>query len=87
LSNNDGEDKTITISENQGDIIGVGVSGSGHIIGKNISVVINEYSGGHGLTLIPPNYFKENTDTEEDLLVKRLFILFTFNISKKRIQT
>ena len=65
LSDNE-KSKEITISESQGDVIGVDVDGNGNIIGKNISVVINEFSEGHGLTLIHPNYFKENTDTEED---------------------
>ncbi len=51
------------IRADKGDIIGVGVDGSGNIIGKNISVVINE-ARGYGLTLLSPNYFQENSDTD-----------------------
>ena len=54
------------IKENKGDVIGIGVDGNGNIIGKIISVVINEFSQVCGLSFIPPNYFKENTDTEEN---------------------
>jgi hypothetical protein len=32
----------IDITDTKGDIIGVGVDGSGNIIGKNISIVVNE---------------------------------------------
>ena len=56
----------IEIEDNQGDVIGVGVDGSGNIIGKNISVIINEFSQDCGLSFIPPNYFKENTNTDEN---------------------
>lgn len=51
------------IRADKGDVIGVGVDGSGNIIGKNISVVIN-HARGYGLTLIHPNHFKENNDTD-----------------------
>ena len=50
------------IRPDKGDVIGVGVDGSGNIIGKDISVVINQ-ARGYGLTLLSPNYFKENSDT------------------------
>ena len=51
------------IRADKGDVIGVGVDGSGNIIGKNISVVINQ-ARGYGLTLLSPNHFKENSDTD-----------------------
>ena len=51
------------IRADKGDVIGVGVDGSGNIIGKNISVVINQ-ARGYGLTLLSPNYFKENSNTD-----------------------
>ena len=54
------------ISGNQGDIIGVGIDGNGNIIWKNVSIVINELSQDCGLTLLPPNHFKENSDTIEN---------------------
>ena len=53
------------IRADKGDVIGVGVDGSGNIIGKNISVVINQ-ARGYGLTLLNPNHFKENSDTEQN---------------------
>ena len=51
------------IRADQGDVIGVGVDGSGNIIGKNISVVINQ-ARGYGLTLLSPNHFIENSNTD-----------------------
>ena len=51
------------IRADKGDVIGVGVDGSGNIIGKNISVVINQ-ARGYGLTLLSPNHFKENSNTD-----------------------
>ena len=65
-SNNDSNPSSIDIHSNQGDTIGVGVDGSGNIIGKNISVVINEFSQDCGLTLIAPNHFKDYTNTDEN---------------------
>jgi tetratricopeptide (TPR) repeat protein len=56
----------INVSNNVGDVIGVGV-GDGNIIGKNISIVINEFSQDCGLTLIHPSYFNENNDVNENL--------------------
>jgi tetratricopeptide (TPR) repeat protein len=58
--------REFTVSSNQRDVIGVGVDGNGNIIGKNISIVINEFTEACALTLIPPDYFEENTDTEND---------------------
>lgn len=57
----------INISGNQGDVIGVGIDGNGNIIWKNVVVVVNEFSQDCGLTLLPPNHFKENNDIDEDL--------------------
>jgi tetratricopeptide (TPR) repeat protein len=62
-SNND----RIHISENQGDVIGVGIDGNGNIIGKNVSIVINEFSQDCGLTLLSQNHFKENNDITESV--------------------
>src|SRR5215207_7020992 len=49
-----------------GDVIGIGVGGSGNIIGKDISIVINEALS-FGLNLLSNNYFKEYKSTEQDL--------------------
>ena len=46
------------IRADHGDIIGVSVEGNGNIIGKDISIVINQTLG-YGLTLIHPNYWKK----------------------------
>ena len=48
------------------DVIGIGVSGDGNIIGKDITIVINEAQS-YGLTLLAANYFKEHKSTEQDL--------------------
>ena len=65
-NDNDSKPNSIDIHSNKGDVIGVGVDGNGNIIGKNISVVINEFSQDCGLTLLAPNHFKENVDTIEN---------------------
>ena len=57
----------INVTGNQGDIIGIGIDGNGNIIGKNVSIVINELSQDCGLTLLHPNHFIENADTEENV--------------------
>ena len=57
----------INVTGNQGDIIGIGIDGNGNIIGKNVSIVINEFSQDCGLTLLHPNHFIENADTEENV--------------------
>ncbi len=49
-----------------GDIIGMGVSGSGNVIGKDINLVINRAQS-FGLNLLPPNYFNEYISSEQDL--------------------
>ncbi len=59
-------DTSIEVKENKGDVIGVGIDGNGNIIWKNVSIVIREFSQDCGLTLIPPNYFKENENVSED---------------------
>jgi tetratricopeptide (TPR) repeat protein len=57
----------INIDNITGDAIGVGVDGSGNIIAKNISIVVEEVQRDYGLTLLPPNYFNEYKSTEQDL--------------------
>ena len=54
------------IRADKGDVIGVGIDGSGNIIGKDISVVINEVHD-YGLNLLAPNYFNEHKSTAQDL--------------------
>ena len=54
------------IRADNGDVIGIGIDGSGNIVGKNISVVINEAQN-YGLTLLSASYFKEHKSTEQDL--------------------
>ncbi len=53
------------IRADKGDVIGVGVSGDGNVIIKDLSVVINQ-ARGYGLTLIRTNHFKENSDTDSN---------------------
>ena len=57
---------SININHSEGDVIGIGVSGSGNIIGKNLSIVINEAQS-YGLNLLTTNYFREHKTTEQDL--------------------
>jgi tetratricopeptide (TPR) repeat protein len=57
---------SIDIQNTSGDVIGIGVSGSGNIIGKDINIVINEAQS-YGLTLLSATYFKEHKSTEQDL--------------------
>ncbi len=57
----------IGIIDNNRDIIGVGIDGNGNIIWKNVSIIVNEFFDDCGLTLLPPNHFKDNTDTEENV--------------------
>jgi len=56
----------ISINENKDDVMGVGISGDGTIILKNVDIVINELSEDYGITLLSQNHFKENTDTVEN---------------------
>ena len=60
------EKNSIDIKEVSGDVIGVGIDGSGNIIGKDISVVINQAQD-YGLNLLSPDYFKDYKSTEQDL--------------------
>jgi tetratricopeptide (TPR) repeat protein len=60
------EKNFIDIKEVSGDIIGVGIDGSGNIIGKDISVVINQAQD-YGLNLLSPDYFKGYKSTDQDL--------------------
>ena len=50
-----------------GDIIGIGVSGSGNIIGKDITLVINQAQT-FGLNLLSPNYFREYKSGDQDTI-------------------
>ena len=45
------EKNSIDIKEVSGDIIGVGIDGSGNIIGKDISIVINQAQS-YGINLL-----------------------------------
>ena len=65
MSVSDPKDR-IHINHNEGDVIGIGVSGSGNIIGKNLSVIINEAQS-YGLNLLTTNYFREHKTTGQDL--------------------
>jgi tetratricopeptide (TPR) repeat protein len=60
------EKNSIDVKEVCGDVIGVGVDGSGNIIGKDISIVINQAQD-YGLNLISPNHFQEYKSTHQDL--------------------
>ena len=57
---------SIDIQNTGGDVIGIGVSGDGNIIGKDVTIVINEAQS-YGLTLLSASYFKEHKSTEQDL--------------------
>jgi DNA replication protein DnaC len=48
-------------------VIGIGVDGNGNIIGKNISIVVNEAQTRYGLSLLSPDYFNGHKSTEQDL--------------------
>jgi|SRR5215204_3534618 len=56
----------VDIQNTTGDVIGIGVSGSGNIIGKDIHIVINEAQS-YGLNLLSASYFNEHKSTEQDL--------------------
>ncbi len=60
------ETSFVDIQNIKGDIIGFGVGGSGNIIGKDISIVINEAQS-YGLNLLYPTYFIEHKSTKQDL--------------------
>jgi tetratricopeptide (TPR) repeat protein len=60
------EKNSIDIKEVSGDIIGVGIDGSGNIIGKDISIVINQAQS-YGINLLTSDYFKEYKSTDQDL--------------------
>ena len=57
---------SVDIQNTKGDVIGIGVSGSGNIIGKDINVVINEAQS-YGLNLLSTNYVKEYKSTPQNL--------------------
>ena len=49
-----------------GDVIGIGVSGSGNIIGKDITLVVNQ-AHTYGLNLLSPHYFDEYKSGDQDI--------------------
>ncbi len=59
------DEPSMDIQNIKGDIIGFGVSGSGNIIGKDISIVISEAQS-YGLNLLYSNYFIEHKSTQQD---------------------
>lgn len=56
----------VEIGDISGDVIGVGVTGSGNTIFKATNVFINQVKQQYGLRLIEPNYFEENKRTDEN---------------------
>mgnify|MGYP003575444155 CR=1 FL=1 len=56
----------LNIGNVSGDVIGFGIDGNGNIIGKNISIVINQ-SRSYGLELLTSDRFKDYKSTEQDL--------------------
>jgi hypothetical protein len=63
---NDISSSSVDIQNTRGDVIGIGVSGSGNIIGKDINIVVNEAQS-YGLNLLSTNYFKEYKSAQQDL--------------------
>jgi tetratricopeptide (TPR) repeat protein len=61
-----GKFDSVDIKEVSGDIIGIGIDGNGNIIGKDISIVINQ-AHDFGLNLLSSNYFNDYRSTEQDL--------------------
>ncbi len=49
-----------------GDVIGIGVSGSGNIIGKDVTVVINQAQT-FGINLLSTHYFEEYKSGDQDI--------------------
>jgi hypothetical protein len=56
-SSSSSSSSSVDIQNTKGDVIGIGVSGSGNIIGKDINVIINEAQS-YGLNLLSTNYFR-----------------------------
>ena len=54
-----------------GDIIGIGVSGSGNIIGKDITLVNNQAQN-FGLNLLSTLYFKEYKSGDQDSKIGKM---------------
>jgi len=59
-------DSRADIQNVEGDVIGIGVSGNGNIIGKDITLVMNQVQT-FGLNLLSPNYFKEYKSGDQDI--------------------
>ena len=68
----------VEIRDVSGDIIGVGVTGSGNTIFKATNVFIDEVKQYYGLRLIESKYFEENKQTEENF--KRWLEGYEFNL-------
>ena len=58
----------VKIGDVNGDVIGVGITGSGNTIFKATNVFINEVKQQYGLKLIEFNYFVKNSRTEDNFL-------------------
>ena len=78
-------DKEINISGNSGDIIGVGISGDGNIIGKNITIGGNIKINKNALYNIDPQ-FKNSIEDFEKLINEKLKDIFVPEDSKKYLQ-
>ncbi len=76
----------INIDNITGDAIGIGVDGSGNIIAKNISIVVEEVQRDYGLTLLPPHYFNEYKSTEQDLEDWRNGFSFKLEAIKEKME-
>ena len=55
---------SVSIKDNQGDVIGVNIDGNGNIIGKNI--VIYQIKRDFNLTYLTKEYFESHSNTDED---------------------
>jgi hypothetical protein len=55
----------IDIKDNKGDVIGVGVTGYGNAIGKDIKIFINDIKKDFNLKFLS-DYFERHSNTNED---------------------
>jgi hypothetical protein len=55
----------IDIKDNKGDVIGVGVTGDGNAIGKDIKIFINDIKKDFNLKFLS-DYFERHSNTNED---------------------
>ncbi len=60
-------DSRADIQNVEGDVIGIGVSGNGNIIGKDITLVMNQVQT-FGLNLLSTNYFREYKSGDQDII-------------------